>query len=80
MGGKRRGSEAECKAFIGDTGRNPVRRPFPSHTPLVEGDEDGGVADDAAVDSKQDGTGCAIMARCPLPTICTRSPRLNQIL
>ena len=53
-----KGTEAEFKAIIGVTGGDPERCPCPSFTLLASGDEDSGMSDVAAVDSKRDGNGC----------------------
>ena len=66
---ERRGVEVERKAVRGGTGGYPGRCPCQSCTPLAAGGEDGGMADGSAVDSKQYGTGCAGMARCPITEI-----------
>ena len=47
----------------------------PSRTQLAAGDKDGGVADSAEVNSKQDGNGCTGMPRCPIPANMFKSPQ-----
>ena len=54
---------------MGVTGGDPGGCFCPSHTPLVEGDKDGGMSEGTAVDSKRDRTGCAGMVICPIPVI-----------
>ena len=70
----------ECRAVGGGPVGDPNGCPFSSRTPLALGDKYEGMTDGAAVNIKRGGTGCAEMTRCPLPTICTRSPRPPQIL
>ena len=72
--------EAEHNTVAGGTGRNPIRCPCPSRMPLAAGDKDRFMSDGTDVHSQLDGTGCAGMARCPLPAIWPRYPRPPQIL
>ena len=78
--GRGRGSEAECNAVGGGTGRDPRECPHLSCTPSTAGEKDGGMDDGADAHSQRDGTGCAGMARYPLPEIWPRAPTHTQIL
>ena len=78
--GEVRGDGAKRNVVDRGTGGDPGGCLCPSHTPLAVGDEDGGMADGAAVNSKWDETGCAGMARWPLPEILPRDPRPLQVL
>ena len=78
--GARRGVLAKCKAFRGGTGNKPGGYPRPSCMPLMASDKDRVMAEGASVENKRDGTGCAEMARCPLPEIWYRAPRPTQIM
>ena len=71
-------AEEECVAVRSGTGGYPSRCPHPSETPLSACDEGGGMADSAAVYIKSHVTGCAGMARYPLPAIYPIPPRPTQ--
>ena len=78
--GEGRGEEAERNVVGGGTGGDPGGCPCPSRMPPAAGEKYGGMADGAAVNSKWYGTGCAGMARCPIPAIRPKSPITPQIM
>ena len=74
------GAETERPEGRGGPGREPSGVPGPRRKPIAAGNKYGGVADGAAVNGKWSGTGCAVMARCPLPYIWPRAPRPTPLL
>ena len=61
-------------------GRDPNGGPVPRLTSTAASDKDRDMADGAAVHGKWDGTGCAGMARFPVPAIWPRPPRPPSLL